>query len=884
MNHQSGDGAPERIGRYRIERRLGAGGMGTVYLGWDELLERRVAIKALHPHVAFDGDARTRFLREARVLSRLDHPGICTIYDLVEHDGKDHLILEYVDGVPLGRAIAEGTVPEGERLAVAVAITEALAAAHDAGVIHRDLKPDNVMLRSDGGVAILDFGLARPVGGGAGGGDLAGAVEVSADITRDGSVVGTPGYISPEQVMGASASRASDVYTLGLLLQELFTGEPAFDRSKPVLQLLIDAREGAVRPCAVADGRLRNLIESMTSRDPADRPGMGEVLATLRKLLRAPERRRQRRRVALTAAGLAVLSLLVGVVVRRTVLPPPILEAGSRATVAVLPFSEKDGSAGIGIGLADMIARTLAESDRLEAVPMDRVLKVLRREGAGDGASPVGRWDGVGRRLGARVVVGGTVSQSGGRTGIDVTVLDREGGVQRFRVRAGTFTEALSLACGALSRRLVPEEPSADPRGRFSPDPLATLVFAAGEQRRYTEGPAVALPYFRVCLDRDPRFWSATASELNCLDSLGRWTEGKEESRRLLDWTRKEDATEAELMAMSALGLFQLRIGETEAAEETWRAGLERARALEEASQEVGFLNRLGTLYQKTGRPRLAWERYVEAVELARRIGDRYEEATGELNLGSLSRGRGDLDGARDHLGRALAIFREMDSLEDVGLVEYNLGAVSLYQGNTEEAVRHFRAALDAQERSGNVRLAAEAREGLAVLDWSRGDLASAEEHVRRALEAYRTLEHPEGIARASGNLAVILRDGGKLEEAERVARICLDAATSLNSPAIETNCAGILAQSLALQGRTGEAARVLNRPGLDREEVTIVAASGLIRYERGDLAGGARLLRRAAEMANGPDRALYGRWAARSAEAARTGRKIPILEADRVP
>ncbi len=849
--------------------------MGTVFLGWDELLERRVAIKVLHPSSALSGDAKVRFLREARVLSRLDHPGICTIHDILEHDGRDALILEFVDGVSLRKAIAEGSIPEEDRLAIAEAIAEALAAAHEAGVIHRDLKPENVMLRADGGVAILDFRLARPVGAASEKGAGSTPDPTNVRVTLDGAVVGTPGYISPEQIAGRPADRASDVYALGLLLQELFTGEPAFDLDKPLSELLGDVMAGAVRPCTVPDARLRSLITAMTAKDPADRPDTVRVKETLRQLLHAPERARNRRRLIVAGVALAAISVLVGIVLRRTVLPPPLLEAGSHARVAVLPFTEPPGGAALGIGLAEMIARTLDGHEALTAVPMSRVLKATHGK---KGEPSPARWAEIGRRLDSRIVVGGRLLRRKDELELHVEVLDREGGIQRFRVRARTFPEALSLTCGALARRLVPGQTLIDPKARFSPDPLASLAFAGGEQRRYTTGAASALPYFTVCLDRDPSFWAAWFAELDCLDSLGRWKEGEDSAQALLKKARSASDSAREADALGALGLFQLRLGQVEESEKTWKNGLDLVTARGDREQEVTFLNRLGTLYLKTGRSREAWDLFSRAASLARNLGDRTLAAAADVNLGSVARRRGDFETARRHLDQALEVYRSMDSVEDIGLVEYNLGAISLMQGQTDDAERHLQAALQAQEKAGNIRQAAEVREGLAMLAWSRGDLASAEALLREALDAYRNLDHPEGIARASGNLAVVLRDRGRFADAERTATLCLDAVANLHHPGIETSCAGVLAQVLALQGRTRAAAGALTQSGIDHDEVTVIAARGLILYEKGDLANGARLLRKAAEAATGPDHELYARWAERARRGAREGRKVPIV------
>jgi len=150
------------LGRIRIVDSLGKGGMGEVYVGWDETLKRRVALKAIHGAQRFDAEAKARFLREARILSQLDHPGICRIYDFVEVEESDFLVLELIEGQSLRQALEDG-LEDSYKLFIAEKVAEALAAAHAKGVAHRDLKPENVMLTDDGQVKVLDFGLARSI-------------------------------------------------------------------------------------------------------------------------------------------------------------------------------------------------------------------------------------------------------------------------------------------------------------------------------------------------------------------------------------------------------------------------------------------------------------------------------------------------------------------------------------------------------------------------------------------------------------------------------------------------------------------------------------------------------------------------------------------------
>lgn len=225
------------IGPFRIERELGRGGMGEVYLAHDTRLERQVAVKALPAHLLQDPDRLARFQREAKVLASLNHPGIGAIYGLEEANGHQYLILEFVEGETLADRLAKGPIPVDEALSLAKQMAEALEAAHEKGVVHRDLKPGNVMITPDGAVKVLDFGLARTADSAPSNTNvpaLADSPTVTSPAryahspTIPGVIMGTAGYMSPEQARGKPVDKRSDIFSFGCVLYEMLTGAPPF--------------------------------------------------------------------------------------------------------------------------------------------------------------------------------------------------------------------------------------------------------------------------------------------------------------------------------------------------------------------------------------------------------------------------------------------------------------------------------------------------------------------------------------------------------------------------------------------------------------------------------------------------------------------------------
>jgi serine/threonine-protein kinase len=316
----------ETIGHIRVTEFLAKGGMGDVYAGYDEKLGRRVALKAIRSEHRLDAEAKARFLREARILSQLEHPRICRIHDLVEEDDADVLVLELIQGKNLREAIRGGLdVAQGMR--IAGQIVDVLAVAHAKAVVHRDLKPDNIMVEPGGDVKVLDFGLARSIEDltsaptldmpGRSGGDVEvdleerAAGDIPPDVrTRLGSIMGTLGYMSPEQARGEPATTASDMYSCGLLLQEIFTGRPPFDPGADRATLLARAARGETVPVAGIDPDLAALIGRLKSLAPAERPSARDTAERLGWIRSKPARRRRRALVAAIMAGLALLSAL----------------------------------------------------------------------------------------------------------------------------------------------------------------------------------------------------------------------------------------------------------------------------------------------------------------------------------------------------------------------------------------------------------------------------------------------------------------------------------------------------------------------------------------------------------------------------------------------
>jgi eukaryotic-like serine/threonine-protein kinase len=274
--------APGRVlgDRYRLDHKLARGGMATVWVAEDPLLSRKVAIKVLHPELAVDDGLRARFRNEAIAAARLTHPGIVATYDTGDDDGTAYIVMELIDGPTVRQLLRdEGPLPVREVVRIGMQVADALEAAHRAGIVHRDVKPPNVLVPPAGPVKVTDFGIAKAVG-----------VD---DLTRTGTVMGTARYLAPGQVNGRPIDARTDVYGLGLLLYEMLCGRPPFGGDTDVATAMARLTTTAppIRPQRPdVPQELDDIVHKCMARDPARRyASAGAVRAALAALRTNPQ-------------------------------------------------------------------------------------------------------------------------------------------------------------------------------------------------------------------------------------------------------------------------------------------------------------------------------------------------------------------------------------------------------------------------------------------------------------------------------------------------------------------------------------------------------------------------------------------------------------------
>jgi serine/threonine protein kinase/tetratricopeptide (TPR) repeat protein len=538
------------VSHYKIVEKIGEGGMGEVYLAEDTKLRRKVALKFLAGDLTRDEERKQRFVQEARAAAAIEHPHVAAVYDIDETDDRTFIAMEYVRGQSLRQAIEGKKLDLRKSLELATQVAEALSLAHERGVIHRDLKPQNVLVSEQGYAKVIDFGLAKLLE------PLTDSSEEDTETmlkTREGRVVGTVAYMSPEQARGQPVEAASDIFSFGVLLHEMLSGENPFLKggSLETLNAIVhDSAEPLKLPSGETPSELQRIIKKATAKDPADRyQSIKDLAIDLRELRREvesgerPVTKGQKSShvgrwgwVAAIAIGIATA---VYVAVNKTDRPPPGIGSSGRPAIAVMYFENNTGDEEIrwlSKGLPSMLLTDLAQTPGLDVVSSQRIQEVLGQLGEQDLESiDKSLVTEIARRAGAGAVVVGSIFKAGDEIRIDVQVEDVESGrvLSAESVRGGDVFPLVDDLTGRIRSSLeLTDRPTGSPIAEVTTASLeAYRLYTEGLDARVAFRQADAARLFEQAVEEDPSFAMAYF-ELSSMPPGVRTTESREHYRQ----------------------------------------------------------------------------------------------------------------------------------------------------------------------------------------------------------------------------------------------------------------------------------------------------------------------------------------------------------------
>jgi tetratricopeptide (TPR) repeat protein len=813
------DMAPETLSHYRVLEEIGRGGMGVVYRAHDEQLDRDVALKVLPTGLLADENARRRFRREALALAKLNHPNVGVVYEFGDQGGIDFLVMELVSGISLDAKLAAGPMPEKEILRLGAQFADGLEASHAKGILHRDLKPGNLRLATDGRLKILDFGLAQSM--------ESDTDDATASLTQAKEFSGTLRYMAPEQLRGGKADVRTDIYSAGAVLYEMATGKRVFgDVTGPVLV-------GAI---------LEKLPSSPSSWNRTISPALESVI--LKAIDKDPDRRYQSARelrVDLERIGTgtnpvipvhrARWGILAGAVVGGLVLlavfnvggvrdrvmgrgasPAAMKAVKGRRSVAVLGFKNLSGKAEeawISTALGEMLTTELAAGDQLRTVPGENVARMKIDLSLSDadsfGNETLAR---IRTHLGNDLVVLGSYlalgKEGGAKIRLDLRLQDTTAGETIASVSEsgteGELSELIVRTGAELRRKLglpgVSPDEATDVRVALPSTPEAARLYAEGVAKLRVFDALAAKDLLEKAIAADPNHALAHSALSAAWRSLGDDAKSQEEAKRSFDLSSglaRADRLSVEARYRSAVHDWPKAI---EIYRSLWNSfpdnleyGLRLAETQTAGGQGKDSLATLAQLRQLPAPgpddPRIdlaearaagglgdfhrALESAHRAAEKGRAQGAKLVVAQARAAEGGYLGRLGRPDEATAALSEAKDIFSSAgDSLGSAatmkasGDILYDRGAFAAARKNYEETLLVFRR-LGAQLR------VADSLNSIGNILYDQGELAAAKKYYEQVLSINREVDDKHGIAGTLGNIANVLDAMGDLEGSRKM-------------------------------------------------------------------------------------------------------------------
>jgi serine/threonine protein kinase/tetratricopeptide (TPR) repeat protein len=692
-------------GRYEILELLGQGGMGAVYKARDREVDREVALKVIRPELAAHPEVLRRFKQELILARQVTHKNVIRIFDLGEAEGEKFISMEYIDGRDLKSLRAErGKLPPEEAAEIIEQVCRALDAAHAEGVIHRDLKPQNIMVDKHGRVAVMDFGIARSR-------ELPG-------LTQTGVLVGTPEYMSPEQAKGEEIDSRSDLFSLGIIFYELLTGKSPYEATNSVAALLKRTRERAVPPLKLDPAipkYMNDIVVRCLEIDPQRRYARAQDMLWDLEARHGPRqgmthhhmprfRMVEELPTKWLAPGLVlILLLIIGLVFGGRIFAPAVKPqpAGPIISLAILPFRNASGDPSLdwlGSSLAEWLSTDVGNSSQLRTVSSDRLHQILHDLRITADSTPDPN---TLRRLAefsnAETVVWGQYAKLGEQIRIDATLRDLKQDRSATLKAEAPNPEALPAAVDRLAEAIrqnlalspsVMKELQAQAFKPSSKSLPALHEYDEGLQLLRQGKDLEARKQLQASVQQDPEFALAYSRLAQADADLGRESEAEQLSRQAVDLSQNLSPPEKYLIAAIHAGIMKDYPKAIASYENLARAS--------PGDSDVQFA--LGSLYEETG----AFPKARECYAAVLKADPQSVEAL--WKMGGVEIRSDNPEGSLDYLNRGLTLSIELGNDEKKALILQAIGVAYRGMNKPEEALRNYQESLALQRRLGQKR------------------------------------------------------------------------------------------------------------------------------------------------------------------------------------
>ncbi len=756
-------------GRYEILKLLGMGGMGAVYKARDMEVERVVGLKVIRPDLAGNPAILARFKQELVLARQITHKNIVRIYDLNEADGVKFITMEFIEGEDLRTILTRhGKLAPEEAVNIIAQVCAGLQAAHSEGVIHRDLKPGNIMRDASGRVVIMDFGLARSLQGDG--------------MTQTGMMIGTMEYMSPEQAMGKDLDARSDEFAVGLILYELLTGFMPYQAESAIASLVKRTQE-RVRPLIDVDAaipaQLNDIVCRCLEREPNDRfgsvqqlaeeleiwqgkkPRTGESIPAASKIVAAPQS--QRLPVKWIAIGLAVLVLAIAVPTvihyRSAKRGQPAAVQGPVMSLAIVPFYNASGDSGMnwmGASIAEALNSDIGQSPHLRSVSAGRLQQVLQDlRVSSQSQMDLDTLKRVSEFTNADTIVYGQYERMGPQTRITATIHDLKND-REFTLNADVASEQDLLASLEKLADGLREKLAANPEvlkeleghvQRVTTKSIPALrAYDEGLQLARAGNNTQALAKFQEATNDDSGFAMAFSNLAETYAALGYDDKAEQASRRAVELSENLPAQDRLLIAASHASIMH----DPAKAIATY----EQLAKVNPDDTDTQFA--LARLYEDSGN-------FDQAKKyLAKLLATDPKNVKALLASGRVDIKSGDSQAALDPLSKALSLSIQFDNEEQKGNVLQALGNAYQNLNKPEDALRNFQQALEIRKKIGDQRGVATSLGQIAQVQDSMGDSKAALASYEETLKVERSIGDKNGLILILMNLGSFYLDHGQ--------------------------------------------------------------------------------------------------------------------------